>query len=393
MLGLAQFQHEISKNRKIVYSFTLVALLVFSGFLGAFIHLDRKGVTAATITSEDFDDLGDWEQLGGTNVVSSTYRAHTGSYSGFVSSDTSGTCYMNQTISLSDSTFTFNIWVNINVSSSPQYMTYLATSDEQSPTDVVYIMVEANETLALRVKDEDGASVNHFSNPEVTLVEDVWYNLTVIGNNNRYTLWSNGTEVVNVSYTSGDTFTFVSLGDRSTGSGVGDFYLDDFLLTDTADYPSSSGYPEINEGVFQSSLTNVGGVYCITFNGSQGEVVWSNSSGSGSENMTVSISDGNQSVTWINVSLTDVGTSPYIDAEDIYLYASETEASGYVAIYAFPISGGGNVTVNASTWTGDDPFPISGADIVYFRFRLTIDADQANQTYSETTGCKVWIGG
>ena len=60
MLGLARIQkniNKIKKKKKIIYSFTLSTLLVFSGLLGIFIHIDNTFVYAGSgYYSDDFND-------------------------------------------------------------------------------------------------------------------------------------------------------------------------------------------------------------------------------------------------------------------------------------------------------------------------------------------------
>jgi len=157
----------------------------------------------------------------------------------------------------------------------------------------------------------------------------------------------------------------------------------------------SGSYPSINDTALQNSLTSGR----ITWSGSPGDTVWCNSSGDGYETLNLTIIDGSGSsdtnVTEIRVyidNLNDSGTD--INANNIKLYAS-VDNTTFHDFGSFPTNGG-NITLNATTWTwADDPFPITGDDTIYMRFQLSIPSGQAIDTYwsASATSWKIYIIG
>jgi len=130
----------------------------------------------------------------------------------------------------------------------------------------------------------------------------------------------------------------------------------------------------------------------ITWNGSASDVVWCNSSGSGTETVTVSITGGSGSldadVDQINITTSDLtGTNGTIADTNLEIYASVDNTNWY----SFGSPSSHMVYLNTTTWTaGDDPFPITGDDTVYLRFKLTIPSGANDGTYS-ASGWKVAI--
>lgn len=130
----------------------------------------------------------------------------------------------------------------------------------------------------------------------------------------------------------------------------------------------------------------------ITWNGSAGDVVWCNSSGSGTETVTVTITGGSGSldadVDQINITTSDLtGTNGTIADTNLVVYASVDNTNWY----DFGSPSSHMVYLNATTWTaGDDPFPITGDDTIYLRFKLTIPSGTSDGTYT-ASGWKVAI--
>lgn len=416
MLGLA-FIHEsigsVENKKKKIVSFTLAVLLIFSGLLGAFIYLDKTSVSGNPATYIYTEDLED-ESTGDVAITEAWYTVDPGELTTvYVTDDTAhgGTKCWNMSGTLSGTTDPFNLLLNATGAEIEYISFYFKENGNLANTQCAFVGYNtsgATAILALRIGDGNvGQSERHlfykndtdgYTNTTWEYDHTMWYGINMTINLTDNTInyhfyngsWYETGWVGMAGAAAADGFDYFKFNYVSTNP---EMYLDDIVVGSNTYMGPTGGYPEINTSAFNSSLTKVGEVYYITFSGNQSEVVWSNSSGSGSETMNVTIVDGNVSVTWINISLDDIGTSPHVDAEDFYLYASHLPTSGFNAVSVFPV-GGGNVTLDADTWNwANDPFPITGDDSIYFRFRLTIDADQTNQTYTQTTNCGVWIGG
>ena len=178
------------------------------------------------------------------------------------------------------------------------------------------------------------------------------------------------------------------------GTPESEFYIDDFMVGSNTDLGSGIGDPSIDDTAFFSSLSYISGQYCITFEGEPGGILWCNSSGEKEETMDVYIKDGDSDVDWVNVSLWDVSSGSYsIDAEDFGLAVSVSPSSGFHDLGNFPVNGG-NITLDADVWIWtSDPFPISGDDHLYYRFYVNTAGYLADYYNIEAYTCSVYIGG
>lgn len=448
MLGLADLQNNLGKYKKRIYSITLVCLLVFSGLLGAFIHFDNTFVKAASNT-DDFEDELEGSPPPGTDTWYTFYvnPAAAGEYN--ITTDQSfGTSSQSWNLtSLSDPNMPLCInlttasnyrWVNFSYYPTPihEYLKIYFKNDSSDPIDAEDTMIwlilgyyggdwgsDGLQRVMVR-GNYSGAGGDYYA--FATFEDNTWNNISVCLNYTDHTfkIWHyNGTITNDTSdglehgnqpsptdQGNGWYKFYVGVGEANpnvnnelgylfvTGGGNINYktncYIDNLFVGDSG---GELGYPSINGTLFNSSLTIVGSTYSITFSGNQSDILWCNSSdGGGLETMEVAISDGNTSVLWCNVTLYDVGTSPQIGAEQFFLYGSVDQVSWY-NFTNFPV-GGGTLVVNGSTWdtaggTGDNPFPISAADTLYFRFKLVVPGSQTETTYTQITGCSVSIGG
>jgi len=140
----------------------------------------------------------------------------------------------------------------------------------------------------------------------------------------------------------------------------------------------------------------------ITFSGQQDSTVWCNNSGTDYETLEVNLSVvAADNVTGLKIWVGDMNdTGQDITADNITLFVSSDNTS-FGELDTFT-SGGSNISINTSTWNdgtmGDNPF--SGAGItdcnasIYLRFKLTIDAAQAVDSYysASITAWKIYIG-
>jgi len=127
----------------------------------------------------------------------------------------------------------------------------------------------------------------------------------------------------------------------------------------------------------------------ITWDGTAPGSYWCNATGAGNETLNIAITGGSGAndtdVTQINITVPGDLTngSNTIDPSAITLYVS-VDNSTFHSMGAFP-SNGGTIVLNATTWTWtDDPFPISGNDNIYCRFKITYADGQAVGTYTKT---------
>lgn len=420
MLGLAVFHktfNNIGKKKKIIYSISLVTLLVFCGFMGIFIHLDKTSVLAypdqygetfeGDTGEPDPSNSGSWYTFAKVNAVGeynvTTDQAHGGTQSwnltgsGAEASPNPSDFYLNFTTTPNNYTY-----VNFSyyILSSHEYGMFNIRNITDDNT-VVYLLIDhptySNEEICCRVS----TTYYHFAD----MLPDTWCNVSIQLNytTHKYKVWhDNGTLVSTADadnnppdngwlpFFAGTNNGIDQIKSRNAGDTTGQdgyIYIDDIVVEHTGGIPPA-GNPEVS----LSGLTSG----AITFSGAAGETVWCNNSGPVNETMNVSITDGSSNVTWINVSLFDVsdGGSNILDAEDFNLSASSSESTGFFSLGAFP-NGGGNITLSYSTWTGaNNPFNISTADNIYLRFCLHIDEGEATGTYNvEAAACKVWIGG
>jgi len=161
-----------------------------------------------------------------------------------------------------------------------------------------------------------------------------------------------------------------------------------------------SGESEGESSFSVSGFTSIGGNDRITWSGTPGNNVWTNSSGEGYETINIT---AKVNATTVVASykifldrLNDTGAN--INANHIGLYVSSDNVS-FGLLNTFP-SGGGNLTINSTNWNAgtmsSDPFPIENWDntSVYCRFNLSIPSSQTPDTYwsQSATTYEIWIG-
>ena len=412
MLGLAAFQHEVSKGKKIIYSFTLVVILVVSGLLGVFIHLDDTNVSA----TENYTTYTEVDPEGWVTIDSSTkiIAANLGC-------DTDTYVYKDYGISYFGSSFNHSFNVNFSTPYNEGGIGYIwalandiddiwgIRSDGSNP-DVIWVSGtwydEGNEYVRLYVGEDNGTTYQLDKIEELECDTTYYCSINRSNSGGTLTLYVYSDEArttqvsgspASVSHNTDSTFRYCyATNNHNNGNTLNTI---NFIVQDLV-FGSPPGNPYISTDAFTTSLYQIDvGCYGITFEGDPDETVWCNNSGLKYETMDVYVRDGVSDVDWINVSLTDVGSSPYIDAGNFTLYASHLSSSGFQEVGGagnggFP-PGGGNVTINTTTWTwSNDPFPITGDDHVYLRFKIVIPSDQTVTTYTEecNTGCDVWIG-
>jgi len=225
------------KARAQILSGVVVALMVISAFTGLFLMSERASAT--TVVSEDFEDISDWTQSGGTNVEIDNTVKHGGTYSADVSSDATGTEYIEKSISLADTSATLSFWVYLDATTSDYQVIAGITQAQSSPTDMFFVQVNASRELYLYYKDESTA---HYKYSTHVIPLTTWTEITLIIDSGTAYLYDGTTEIFNVTYSTGDTFNYIQVGDKST-TGVADYHIDDLTLTDTADYPSTNTPP------------------------------------------------------------------------------------------------------------------------------------------------------
>ena len=140
----------------------------------------------------------------------------------------------------------------------------------------------------------------------------------------------------------------------------------------------------------------------ITWAGVAGNTVYCNETGDGNQWLEINMSiNASQNVTGIRVFMDDLNdTGDDIGAGNITLYVS-SDNSSYGSLGSF-INGGSNITINATTWSGDagtNPFT-AGAGLtdknasIWCIFTLAIPIGAPTDLfYSEASdSCKVYIG-
>jgi len=212
---------------------------------------------AASILTEDFEDISDWTQGGGTDVVLSTSIYYAGSSSAYINSNAGGTCYIYRTLSssIADTATTVSFWVYIsNTTSAIRYL--VGIMDALSPADQFYVGVNASLEPFIYKKDEGATGVYAYSS--VSLTTGVWYKLTLVADAGTVHLYNGTTEIASMTYSSGDTFAYCKVGDPST-AGAGWYYIDDLTVSNTTDYPSSVNNPPEISNMQPADNTTING--------------------------------------------------------------------------------------------------------------------------------------
>lgn len=400
MLGLAIIYttvDNIGKKKRYISSFLLVTLLVMSGLLGIFIKFDNTNVYAAELFSDMFED-SDFSNYDVLIVGGGTYSRNTSVYYGGAGSlelnDTSsgGVVSVGNTTVLTDpGNWSWEAYV-YPVADSGQLSLSVADDFDGGNNRVVFLLYHDGVNWTVRCSVQiGGVADDHNFYGENYVADGQWTGLRVTHNMSSTSVtfyiknctsgdWTQLYE--DTSYISSilDEFGFYT-GTARTGK----ILLDNFTMWNTP-----TGWPIIGDPECTLSGLSSGQ---ITFGGEAGDVLWSN------ETIDVDITDGASDVLWVNVSLFDVsdGGVNVIDAEDFNLSVSAYQSTNFFSLGAFP-NGGGNITINSSTWTGaggvGNPFPITGGDHIYLRFELTVPGDQEAATYNiELYPCKVYIGG
>jgi len=454
------------KARAQLLSGVVVALMVLTTFTGLFLMSERA--SAATVLSEDFEDISEWTQQGTVNVVQGT-PAHAGSYSAQVDAGLSDTAYMNATISVSNSLCTLSFYVYLDADSTIIAQGLVRIKDSAA-SSIWYVQVNESEQLRLSYKDGAASDVSYAYSTTVIPLQ-TWVKLTLVFDGTNVKLYSDTTEVLSVAYTNtGVTFDVLEVGSSSSTYNGGDYHIDDLTVTDTADVPSSNAPPTCSitsptegatvngtvsitgtasdsDGTVQSVQVKIGsdawvaatgttswsftwdtteysdGSYTIlarsydgtdystnasitvtvdntadispsvalsgltsgeiTWSGAAGDVVWCNSSGTGDETVTATITGGSGTldadVDQINITTSDLtGAAGTIADTYLVVYASVDNTNWY----SFGSPSAHKVYLNTTTWTAaDDPFPITGDDTIYLRFKLSVPSGTADGTF------------
>jgi len=295
------------KARAQVLSGVVVALMILTAFTGLFLMSERA--SAATVVSEDFEDISDWTQNGTINLIHSTWTKHGGSYSVHLKDDNTsayGSLYQDNT--MSEGTCTIDYWVYYNSTTTIQGMMMLlnhTTADNYK----LNLRIETNGTLCVNIKDDPSDFNEYYYGTSIPT--GTWSHIIVILDSGNLHAYQDGTETINESsaitpdgeYTK--VYVFSSLGDTN----IVDMYIDDLIITDTADYPSASSLPSAPTGAsataytkFDISLSGLDANSRITFptahtNDTSGAIVWANETSYGV--LTIS-NDGIQQInlTW-----------------------------------------------------------------------------------------------
>lgn len=392
------FWRQVSAKKQLLSALTIALLLGLVVLSSTLVFLPRNVAALDTTSSEDFeDDTADsdpsesWYTYEESGVAGTPYANVTdynsGSWTKTYHIDTTDsdsdkvTAYFNFTSSVPD-------WVSVDT----------LTNDTNSNAKFFLRNSTGSICTGFRFKDgsfctwsSGGTLESHFSASSNT-----WYhvNFSLNFTTHEYKIVVDGTSYG--WYDFWDTIDDVTCIDiREDGiSSTGDNYFDNITIgfegTGGNNYP-----PSINDTALQNSLTNSR----ITWSGTAGSAVWCNSSGDGYETMNITVVDGaganDTNVTEIRVwvgDLNDTGTT--ITADNIELYAS-VDNSTWHSFGSFS-SGGSNITLNDTTWTwADDPFPITGNDTIYCRFKLSIPAGQTADTYwsASATAWKIYLLG
>lgn len=290
---LGKFWNE--KARAQLLSSIVVALMVISAFTGLFLMSERA--SAATVISENFEDISDWTQgstEGYADVTQSTYTVHGGTYSAHVGVDNA---YMHRSVSVSASSLTIDFWAYRNSSTSVQ--TFVSIQDFAVGGTIASrfnIQASAGGNYQVSMNDNGGSFTAFESTTPFPIGR--WVHLTFVADSGTGHLYNDTTEVVNFAYSTTTTFTHFYVGDTGTGStNSNDFYVDDLVVYDTAEYPSSgptppgapTGATATAYTKFDISLSGYDGNSRFNFStfytdDTTGDATWSNSTSYGSFN-------------------------------------------------------------------------------------------------------------
>lgn len=424
MLCLAFIQHNfdrIDKKKKVIGSIALVAMLVFTGFMGYLLNpkniipgpniASASGTVGPCVNGTNPD--GDWYNFtfyeygtGGTEYANiSTYGGSQRLNHSDWTESTDNWCALvfdvSDTDNEDDVVCWYSFWIYYeDISQDCEYDIRFSNTTHTVGTDRFAMtgVFDTPDDGSLLLRWHTGGA---WTNNNYYLEYDTWidWNISFNFSTHKYMVVANLTGGAGGG-TSG-WVNFVNTHEcidfiRWYGSGKqAHVYIDNISYYNgttlfTEDFESSGGtYPTIDKTAFNASLTLVDSTYSITFSGNQSETVWCNNSGSANETMNVTIVDGNQSVTWVNITLDDIGTSPQIGSECFTLYAYNTSSAAWESQGTF---GAGGDTISITSGLGAT-WPIDGGHTFLFRFKLVVPGDQTETIYTQITGCSVSIGG
>lgn len=434
MLFLTVLGNEVKEKKKAILSYAIIIVMVLSGFFGLFMSFDNMamGTWNSTYTYyENFEDSSaegsgfDNDTVGaitlGSNPNATWYITTTdGPWDYYTTGvnvsttqaiDTQSVFFDTDGGNLEGLSFNFTNDTGVATAHAIDYFNY--SFYQVGDDDEVYMGLgasfdAASKSIICRVGTDNHISVyelgswtqvcasNHSTWTNVSIY-DIEYGTTFTYNisveewgaselyfNNSYSFNVNNSTILNCNFHSGS-------------ANDCDFYIDNLEVgspTEMYTTGGGQGYPTINSTAFNNSLTDVSGNYSITFSSTVNDtILWSNSSGTANETMNITIVDGNESVTYVNITLnnlTDDGSN-YLNADDFYLYVYNDSSTNWVNKSSFPTDGG-NITLDSSDTDINVTWPITGAETILCRFKLVVSDSQAMVEYT-ATDFGVYIGG
>jgi hypothetical protein len=193
-------------------------------------------VLAGNVHEDDFDDndLGTdpaWTTSGSPVSDGTVYYGGSG-YSLYITSSDSGTEKIYDSISVSDSAFTWYMRVNVNSTASGDVTQIGRVADDDGSDSICVLVGDSGDNYYWGVRLKDEGSANEYYST-TACVEDTWHNITVVGDGTRVKMYlGESTELINRTYTSGDTWDEMTLGEDSVNYRA-DNYIDDYSFWDS----------------------------------------------------------------------------------------------------------------------------------------------------------------
>jgi len=212
----------------------ITTILIAIGLLAVpFLLFLTNEASAATIVTEDFEDISDWV-IQGTTVTQSAWTKVSGTYSLHVADDGSNYGYLYQNITLSDTAMTVDFYFYYNDTGSTQGIVMIRTADTSVK---INHRVYSDGTLQVVIA---GNAVNI-----QTVSPGVWYHVRSVWDSGTYKIYVNDSsgvlqEVINGTYTTGTTYEQVVTPSSTSATAIMDIYIDDLTIYDTAEYPNQT---------------------------------------------------------------------------------------------------------------------------------------------------------
>ncbi|HEC82416.1 MAG TPA: LamG domain-containing protein [Thermoplasmatales archaeon] len=363
----------------------LTAALIALGLLAMpFVLLLTNEANAATVLTEDMEDITEWTQgsaKGYADVVQTSWTKYEGTYSVHITGDNSFMEYNITSLGVNDSSLTLSFWIYRNNTADLQYFVTIQDFEIGDTTNNRFnIQVTADGYYRVSGND-DGGAFTEFGASTTTCPTGQWVHLTFVMDGGTATLYAGTTELFNFTYTTGTTFTHLYVGEISISSSqTNDQYVDYLTLSNTADYPSTPS-ETIDITLSGYDANNITWFADVTVTNSTGNTSWTNQSTTYKYIIVENTGTANISNLTMHLEMFSFGGTieVYSNRTGSWTLEGSLNAAGDIAIIS-------NVTPPNGLETGEK---------WWFIFKVTVPAGTADGTYytggTSTPDCYITV--